>query len=404
MTILRLTSPLALSLLLLGGCDHVAGPGKLKPGWTEIPLDERVTDAYTGFGFELFRRLRAEAPEANVFVSPSSAAIALAMTYDGAAGTTADEMAAVLGIGHLDRELVNETNRTWLEALRETRDPRVELALANSIWYRETYTLSGSFVERVQAFYGAEVAPITGAGAINGWVEQATRGRIEEIVRGEIPGNVVAYLINALYFKADWTYQFEESSTRAGAFRLPDGNLVQVPMMAQERAFDVRRSEEMSMLRLPYGAGRFSMILALPEQGADLASIAAGLEAEVWRSWMTEFVETPRIRVELPRFELEWESSLAEVLQAMGMETPFEPGLADFSAMFSRRGPWIDDVLQKTYLRVDEKGTEAAAVTSVVMVESAAPAMTFDRPFFLAIHDHATSTVLFLGQITDPRG
>jgi serine protease inhibitor len=118
---------------------------------------------------------------------------------------------------------------------------------------------------------------------------------------------------------------------------------------------------------------------------------------------MGEFVERPRLRVELPRFEVEWEASLVQSLQAMGMRTPFEAGAADFSEMFAGGGPWIGDVLQKKYLRVDEKGTEAAAVTAVVMVESAPPTMSFDRPFFLAIYDHATSTVLFLGQITDPR-
>lgn len=403
--ILRRIIPCLLApAVLLAGCDRIAGPKEPAPSWTRVPLDERVTDAYTDFGFDLFRELRADDPEGNVFTSPTSAALALAMTYNGAVGQTAEEMASTLGIDELDRETVNETNRSWLEALRQTGDPKAELALANSVWYREQRRILDAYRERVGTYYGAEIEPITTADAINAWVDEATRGRIDEIIDGEVPGNVVAYLINALYFKADWTHEFDEADTRDAPFHRPDGSTVQVPMMSREGDFEVRSDEALRMLRLPYGANRFSMILALPREGADLGTIADRLDADRWRAWMAEFEEVSGLRVKLPRFEVEWESSLVESLQAMGMEVPFQPGLADFSEMFEGGGPWIDDVLQKTFLRVDEKGSEAAAVTKVVMVESASPGITFDRPFFLAIYDHATETVLFLGQIMDPEG
>jgi serine protease inhibitor len=395
---------LVLSLVLLTGCDRITGPGEPVATWTKVPLDQRVTDAYTDFSFELFRRLRADAAGSNVFVSGTSAAVALALAYNGAVGQTAVEMADVLGVGGLTREVVNETNRLWLNALRETGDPAAEVALANSVWYRQSYPIRDSFRDRMHSFYDAEIEPITTAGAINAWVAKATRGRIEEIVAGEIPGTVVAYLINALYFKADWTIPFDERRTRNAAFRRPDGSAVTVPMMSREGSFEARSGDGMHMLRLPYGAKRFSLILALPEEGSDLAAVAASLEGGRWRSWMTQFAEVQRLVVELPRLEIEWESSLARSLHAMGMQVPFEPALADFSEMFQARGPWIGDVLQKTYLRIDEKGTEAAAVTSIPMVTSMPPTLTFDRPFFLAIYDHATETVLFLGQITDPTG
>lgn len=396
-----------MSAVLVAGCNGEAGPAGPGVGnatWTRVPLDERVTDAYTGFGFELFRQLRADAPEANVFASPTSAAFALAMTYNGAVGQTADEMARTLGIDHLEREVVNETNQAWLDALLDTGDPQAELALANSVWYKETRPILDSFRELVGAYYDAEVEPITTAEAINTWVDDNTRGRIEEIIDGEVPGNVVAYLINALYFKANWTHQFDEADTRQAPFHRPDGSTVEVPMMSQQGEFELRTDPDMRMLRLPYGAERFSMILALPQEAADLGTIAGRLDSEGWRQWMTEFEKVSRLQVRLPRFEVEWESSLKESLQRMGMEVPFAGGMADFSEMFAGGGPWIDDVLQKTFLRVDEEGTEAAAVTSVIMVESLPPEITFDRPFFLAIYDHATETVLFLGQITDPTG
>jgi serine protease inhibitor len=402
MNLRRAVPCLLASSVLLSGCDPILGLGKERATWSAVPLDPRVTDAYTAFGFDLFRRLQAEDPDGNVFVSPTSAALALAMTYNGAVGETAREMALALHLGDLDPEALNRTNRTWLDALRKTGDPRAELAVANSVWYRESRSIRESFRQQVRTHYDAEVLPITTARAINAWASKATRGRIDEIVKGEVPGDVVAYLINAVYFKADWTHPFREADTRPAPFRRPDGSSVQVPMMAQTRAFDVRTDAEMEMLRLPYGAGRFSMVLALPREGSDLATVAARLDTARWREWMRQFAESPRLEVRLPRFQVEWESSLVETLQAMGMRVPFQAGQADFSQMFESRGPWIDDVLQKTYLRVDEKGTEAAAVTSVVMAESAPPSIAFDRPFLLAIYDHATETVLFLGQITDP--
>lgn len=388
--------------VVLGGCDGVNDPEDPPVSWSKVPLDERVTDAYTGFGFALFRNLRAEDPEANVFASPTSAAFALAMTYNGAVGQTAEEMALALGVDHLDRETVNETNEAWLAALQDTGDPVAELALANSVWYREDRPIVDSFRELVGARYDAEIEPITTAATINAWVDEKTRGRIDEIIKGPVPGNVVAYLINALYFKADWTHQFDKADTQDAPFQRADGSTVQVPMMSQQGAFEMRTDADMSMLRLPYGAGRFSMLLALPHEGSGLGTIAERLESERWQEWMTELEEVPDLQVRLPRFEIEWESSLVESLMAMGMEVPFEGGVADFSDMFDPPGPWIEEVLQKTFLRVDEEGTEAAAVTKVVMVVSAPPAIAFDRPFFLAIYDHATETVLFLGQVADP--
>jgi serine protease inhibitor len=397
----------AIALLGLPACETVLSPAPGGETWTKVELDERLTHAYTGFGFDLFRELRAESPERNVFASPTSAAFALAMTYNGAVGQTAEEMAIALGIEGMTRDEVNAANRAWIDALTDTQDRRAELAIANSIWYRSDWRVRDDFTQRTRDYYDAEVREMTTAEVINAWVEEHTNGRIDEIVQPPIPGDVVAYLINALYFKADWTHQFDARETRDAPFTRPDGSTVTVPMMWQRDAeLPVRMGrvdESFDMVRLPYGNGRFSMVLALPRSDASLADVAKTLEPRSWTGWMDEFVDH-EIAVALPRFEIEWESSLKTSLQALGMEIPFEAGLADFSDMFEGGGPWIDDVFQKTFLRVDEEGTEAAAVTKVVMVESAPPSLVFDRPFFLAIYDHATETVLFLGQITDPTG
>jgi serpin B len=396
-------SVLVAGSILLSGCDLITGPGEQEASWTRIALDERVTDAYAGFGFELFRALQAEDPTGNVFISPTSAAFALTMTYNGARGTTADQMAQALGVAHLDRDELNATNGTWLDALRDVGDPRADLAVANSIWHHDALPMPDSFLDRVRTSYDANVAPITTAAAINTWVAHATHGNIPEIV-GSVPANVVAYLISAVYFKADWTYSFDASKTRPAAFHRLDGSSVDVPMMEQRGRFGVRSDASVHILRLPYGAGRFSMVLALPQGGTDLGMLAEQLDAERWRAWMSEFHEVDRVAVRLPRFEVAWESSLVDVLRVLGMEAAFEPEQADLSAMFDGGGPWIGEVLQKTFLSVDEEGTTAAAVTSVSAYTSAPPSFTFDRPFFMALYDHATETVLFLGQITDPTG
>ncbi len=388
--------------LLLAGCEGVFTPPPPAATWSRVELDERVTDAYTDFGFEMFRQLRADDPNGNVFISPTSAAFALAMTWNGAVGQTAEEMALALGIDHLDRQTVNETNRRWLEALRDTGDPEVELALANSIWYRPDWQVLDDFAARTREFYDAEVREMRSAEEINGWVSDNTNGLIKDIVPSPIPGNVVTYLINALYFKGDWTHPFDERQTRDAPFHRPDGSTVTVPMMTRTGKYEVLEMDGGAAVRLPYGADRFSMVLILPDHEVGLAGLAERLAAARWSEWMDGFERRERFQVGLPRFELEWESSLKATLQAMGMEVPFEAGLADFSDMFEGGGPWIGEVLQKTFLRVDEEGTEAAAATSVVMIESMPPSLVFDRPFFLAIYDHATETVLFLGQITDP--
>jgi serine protease inhibitor len=174
-------SPLMLAFMLLPACDLFTAPREPTVSWAKVPLDQRVTDAYTDFSFELFRRLQAADADGNVFASGTSAAFALAMTYNGAVGQTREEMANTLRIGGLDQATVNATNKLWLEALRDTGDPAAELAVANSVWFRPTYPIMNSFRERVRAYYGAEIEPITTAQAINSWVDNATRGRIDEI-------------------------------------------------------------------------------------------------------------------------------------------------------------------------------------------------------------------------------
>ncbi|HEV2132360.1 MAG TPA: serpin family protein, partial [Longimicrobiaceae bacterium] len=384
------------------GCTDPAAPGD--DPWQSIALDERIVHAYTDFGLRLFGSLAEAAPESNLFVSPTSAAFALAMTYNGAAGETREAMARTLGIAGMSREEVNRANREWLAALANTGDRRVELALANSLWGRQDFPFHNAFFERTREFYSAEVRqlPFDAAAvrAMNGWVSTQTRGKIDDIIE-EIDPLAVLYLLNALYFKGEWQYRFDPAETRNEPFLVPDGRRPIVPLMRQKVMLPYLRAEGFQAVSLPYGSGRFSMVLVLPDENSSLAAFYARLTPERWNAWMDELRET-EVQVFLPRFRLEWEKDLNDVLKAMGMGIAFT-GAADFSEMSPTDGLLIRKVKQKTFVEVNEQGTEAAAVTVVVIGRtSGPPTLRLDRPFFYAIRDNATGTLLFLGQVVNP--
>ncbi len=392
-----------LLLLVLTGCGDIFGPKT--DTWKSIQLDERVVHAYTEFGLNFFDRLVTEKPDSNVFASPTSAAFALAMAYNGAAGRTAEQMARALGIEGMTLEEVNRANQEWLNALANPGQ-KVELSLANSIWIRQGFPVEAGFIERNKTFYRAEVQQLNfnspaAVKTINDWVSQNTRGKIPMIIERIGPLDML-FLINALYFKADWTHQFDKQQTRSEPFRLPDGTVKSVPMMRQRKEFPYFRGEGFSVTSLPYGNGRFSMVLALPDANSNLAALYGNLTPANLERWISEL--EGGIQVALPRFTIEWEKTLNDVLKGMGMQDAFDPERSDFAGINPQmQDLHISEVLQKTYLKVDEEGTTAAAVTSVRMGPTSAPAeLTFNRPFFLAIRDNATGTLLFVGQVVDP--
>lgn len=389
--------------LLLTGCGEIFDP---KPDtWQSIQLDERLVHAYTDFGINLLGELARRSPRENVFVSPTSAAFALAMTYNGASGETAAQMARMLGIAGMTLDEANRANQEWITSLTNP-GREVELSIANSVWIRQGFPVEPAFLQRNQSFYRAEVRQLdfnhpSAVGTINAWVSQSTRGKIPTII-DEIDPLDMLFLINALYFKADWTHQFDKRRTQPAPFRLLDGSMKNVPMMSQEKQFPYFRGDGFSLVALPYGNGRFSMVLALPDANSDLASFYAKLSPASLASWIDGL--SGGVRVSLPRFTIEWEKTLNEMLAALGMEDAFIPGRANFSGINPQQTDLhISELKQKTYLRVDEEGTEAAAVTSSrVSVTSAPMELRFDRPFFLAIRDNATRTLLFVGQVMDP--
>lgn len=374
-------------------------------------VDTRLVQANTSFAFDLFQELRREATSENIFISPASISLALAMTYNGAAGDTAEAMADVLGFSGLSLEELNTAFKD-LNSILNNPDPKVQLAVANSLWAREGVDFYEEFLQRNRDYYEAEVAALDfdkpdAADKINRWVEQKTNDKIKDLVTPPIDPATVMFLINAIYFKADWQEPFDPARTREIPFTLPDGSVKEHPVMFREGEFRYLDGDGFQAVSLPYGKnGRISMYVFLPDAERSLDNFAEQLSATEWGNWMQAFTETEGI-LGLPRFSFEYEASLNTALMSLGMDIAFNPSAADFSAM--RAIPpnlYIAEVKHKSFVEVNEKGTEAAAATSVEMQVASAPLdyfyMTVDRPFYFSIVDDKTGSILFMGSVNEP--
>ncbi|UCC75280.1 MAG: serpin family protein [Gemmatimonadota bacterium] len=396
---------LAAALLLQCDGDPVAPLDEI-PG---LPRDltaaeEGLIAADNAFGLKLFREIHAQSERGtNIFISPLSVAMALAMTYNGADGSTQQAMQETLELQGLTIDEVNQSYRSLIDLLAGL-DPSVAFLLANSIWPREGFTVEQDFLDVNQAYYDAEVTVLdfgdpSAAPTINNWVSEKTNGKIESIVPDPIPGNVVMYLINAIYFKGDWTFQFDPELTADGAFILSDGTQVQVPMMTYPDVVDVGYywGDGVQALDLTYGGEAYSMTIVLPAGDGDIDALVESLDAGQWAS-IVEGLAVHEVDVRLPKFQLEYEITLNDVLIALGMGVAFGPG-ADFSKIAP--GIWIGQVKHKSFVEVNEEGTEAAAVTSVSMIDSAPPSFWVNRPFVFAIREKFSGTILFMGLVAE---
>ncbi|MDH3495730.1 MAG: serpin family protein [Gemmatimonadota bacterium] len=364
------------------------------------------------FAFKLLRAVAAEESGANLFISPLSVGMALGLAYNGAAGATQDAMRETLELAGLTESEINASYRSLIDLLRGL-DPTVEFVIANSVWYRQDLPLLPAYLDLARTFFDAEVAALdfgspNAVTTINAWVNTQTRGRITQIVEPPIPGDALAYLINAIYFKGDWTYQFDRGNTAPAPFQLADGTTRQVATMRSTEPIPIRyaRVGTVTVGELAYGGDAYRMTIVVPDDPSDLRTLAANLTAGQWDAWLAA-VDTLSLLVHLPRFQLSYERSLKDDLAALGMAIAFCDDPAqnfDFTRMFA--GPeraCITQVRHKTFVDVNEEGTEAAAVTSVeIGVTSAPPMFLVDRPFLFAIREALSGTILFVGAIGDP--
>lgn len=376
----------------------------------KVKLDARLVEASTKFGFNLFDRLAQKDTNKNIFISPSSVAIALSMTYNGASGETQQAIAKALALQGLNIDEVNSFNQT-IQELLANGDKNVQLSIANSLWARQDIALETSFLNIVNVFYQAKVTNLNfndpnSANTINAWVRQNTKNKIDKIVDRISPDSLL-FLINAVYFKGEWEVPFEKTLTKPKTFNLADGSTIQHPAMARSGEYRYYEAPNFQAISLPYGSGRFSMEVFLPKPNSNLTEFQKQLTAQNWQEWSTKFTRKDGF-IQLPRFKMEYAISLKDALQNMGMAIAFDANKADFSKLSNVKA-FIGDVKHKTFVDVNEEGTEAAAVTSVEMrVTSARPSeeppfrMIVDRPFFLTISDRQTGTIIFMGAIKNP--
>jgi serpin B len=371
---------------------------------------EKLADANTGFAFDLLKQIAKEQPETNIFISPFSVSTVLQMTANGAAGETKTEMRRVLKTAELPPGVLNSACRDLNQSLNSQTN--VILDLANAIWYKKEFHLKPDFVADNKQFFQAELGAVDfdspqSAQIINDWAGKKTRGKIQNVVRFPFPPLTRVVLANAIYFKGKWAEPFDKSQTKPRAFHLANGKTEQTPMMWQARKFSYQEGDDFQAVRLPYAGGRLQMCLFLPVTNSTPAKLMADFSGETWRDKILPQFRNREGMLVLPKFKLDYDVKLNEPLENLGMRQAFSFYTANFSAM-ADKPLFVSEVKQKSYVDVNEEGTEAAAVTTVVMTLSAVMEpvepfeMIVDRPFVFVIEDSQTKSILFMGVVYDP--
>ena len=407
-----LSLPLAVALALAAACSGATEPDSNEPRPTLDALpraltagEQRVIGAANDFSFALFRRLSAAQQSDNVFTSPLSASMALGMAMNGAAGTTYDEMRTTLGFGTTATGAeIGESYKSLITLLRGL-DPAVDFRIANSIWYRADFPVNQSFLDSGRDWFDARVSAIdfgspAAVPTINDWVSTATAGKIPTIIE-TIRDDQIMFLINAIYFKGSWRTKFDAAHTIDAPFHGLGGDQP-AKLMHREGTMKYLQTADFQAVDLPYGNNAYSMTVVLPNEGGSIDAVAASLQSASWTQWMDQLRDAD-VDLHLPRFKLAWERGLIPDLQALGMQAAFVDGGADFTRLSpAGRQLFISVVKQKTYLDVNEEGTEAAAVTNVGISVTSMPVRVpfrVDRPFIVVLRERLSGTILFMGKI-----
>lgn len=332
--------------------------------------------------------------------------MALGMALNGAAGETFEDMKETLEFSGLTEDEINKSYRNVIDFL-ESLDPKLKLEIANSIWARLGFDVEKEFLDINRSFFDAEVRQLdfgdpSTVDTINTWVREKTHGKIESIVDFKSP-DIVMYLINAVYFNAEWTTPFDSLLTKTKDFFITESFHVPCKMMSARQDIPHFFSDQWKAVELPYGDGEFSMVFVLPNDGVELAEVVAQLDDDWWSS-LLDSMNSSRISVKIPRFGFEFKKTLNDILSTLGMSVAFDAQRADFARISKSYQLHISKVKHKTFIRVGELGTEAAAVTSVSFELGCEPYTDFhaNRPFLFVIRERQSGSILFIGQVTSP--
>ena len=360
-------------------------------------------DADNRFAFNMFREISALSNEPNTFFSPLSLNMALGMLYNGASGETRTEMAKVLGMADFTEAEINEYYQKMLQILLNV-DPLTEISIANSIWYRDGYPVKPPFIDINQKHFDAVVESLDfsksdAADIINKWCADKTKDKIKEIIKSPISGDVMMYLINALYFKSNWQFQFDKANTHEANFTKADNQRITVSMMMQPTVtLPLYADQHLTCVEMPYGNQAFSMVAILPAYNMNIEQLIEHLNIDTWGNIVNN-LRDQEIMLGLPRFKIECEIPLNEPVWNVGMQRIFSGGFANISD----GNLYVSEIKQKTFVEVNEEGTEAAAVTAIEMIESASPSFFANRPFLYLIKEKSSGVILFIGRMDEPK-
>ncbi|MDP2114241.1 MAG: serpin family protein [Bacteroidota bacterium] len=401
-----------ISLLLLTflfSCNNAENEPKVTD-LTPNAKSAKIIAADNQFGFELFRKVDASLDEPkNTMISPMSVSLALAMVYNGTEGNTKAQMEQMLHKVGMTSEDINQSYKDLVAALI-SHDPKVELSISNAIFYRNTFPVKDAFKTTNQKFYNAEVSGLDFTktaetlNKVNGWVNTNTKGKIDKIIE-EVKAEDVMYLLNAIYFNGEWKYRFDTKETADRSFTKEDNTVIQVPTMKIEKPFNYFNHTDFQLLEMPYGSGKYSMLIFLPQTGKKTDNVISLLNPENVNDWISKLSEQKK-EVFLPKFEFKFDNSLKDELAALGMTDAFNDAKANLSGISDAAKLVISEVMHKTYIKVDERGTEAAAVTGITVGVTSMPvdnSFRVDHPFVFAIREKDTQAILFIGKVMDPK-
>jgi serine protease inhibitor len=407
-----MTTFLAFALLLFSSCRQ----DTIKSNEDEnqiIQLDEKsaqLVEADNAFGLEIFQKIREASDKENIMISPLSISVALAMAYNGADNDTKAEMEKTLKVNGLTTEQINASYKSLIAAL-QSLDKDVVFEIADAIFYSQGFSVKQDFLDINQNIYDAEVQALdfsspSAVPTINNWVADKTHDKIEKIIDRLSPNDRMV-LLNAVYFNGIWSQQFDEEGTHLLDFHKTDGTKMEVAMMKKEEKLDYSSNSLFDAIKMPYGNGQYTMVIFLPADGKNSQDVIDDLSAENWKNWMEGFSSEDHVVVSMPRFKFAFKMPLIDVLKEMGIQKAFQAEFADFSKI-TDEDLFISSVLHKSFIDVNETGTEAAAVTSITFTSTSTgnepPKKYFNvnKPFVFAITEKDTGAILFVGEVNHP--
>lgn len=408
-----------LAVVAVAGCSNGTSEPNYVSAYKAEDANPELAAAMNKFALDLYAEFEEEPGEAdpgpNRMISPAGIGIALSMLKDGAEGKTAQQMDNMLHLNGMSPEVLAESQMILSDLLRGS-DPAVKMDIANSLWSRQGFEVNKSYVERMEKSYGAQFQAIDftsdqAVSTINQWASDNTAGKIPEVVEAPLSENLVLLLMNAMYFKGDWSEPFKKGQTEDLPFYPEGGQEVKVPTMRQSGEYAYLDGDGFEAVRLPYGETKnFGMILALPDENRSLDEFKRQ-QLPNFNAWSRELSENEG-SIELPRFKLKDKLTLKATLSALGMVDAFSDQTAELGGLAASGAEpgsiFVSFVTHDTFIEVNEEGTEAAAVTVIGAENTSAPApqepfdLKFNRPFFFAISDRTTGAIVFMGEVGNP--